>query len=88
MSGISEILSNDDFSRIVSDLCVDTIEDRDPKEYLEEYNGERRRRKTSVGFREPKKWLYIQIQSLKQTQILAKKNQNVWKIRLCRLLRL
>lgn len=55
MPGISEILSNDDFSRIVSDLCVDTIEDRDPKEYLEEYNGERRRRKTSVGFREPKK---------------------------------
>lgn len=54
MPGISEILSNDDFSRIVSDLCVDTIEDRDPKEYLEEYNGERRRRKTSVGFREPK----------------------------------
>ena len=47
MPGISEILSNDDFSRIVSDLCVDTIEDRDPKEYLEEYNGERRRRKTS-----------------------------------------
>lgn len=55
MPGIFEILSNDDFSRIVSDLCVDTIEDRDPKEYLEEYNGERRRRKTSVGFREPKK---------------------------------
>ena len=55
MPGISEILSNDDFSRIVSDLCVDTIEDRDPKEYLEEYNGERRRRKTSVGFRESKK---------------------------------
>lgn len=88
MPGISEILSNDDFSRIVSDLCVDTIEDRDPKEYLEEYNGGRHRRKTSVGFREPKKWLYIQIQSLKQTQILAKKKQNVWKIRLCRLLRL
>lgn len=55
MPGISEILSNDDFSRIVSDLCVDTIEDRDPKEYLEEYNGGRHRRKTSVGFREPKK---------------------------------
>ena len=45
MPGISEILSNDDFSRIVSDLCVDTIEDRDPKEYLEEYNGGRHRRK-------------------------------------------
>lgn len=88
MPGISEILSNDDFSRIVSDLCVDTIEDRDPKEYLEEYNGERRRRKTSVGFREPKKVAVYSDTYMKQTQILAKKNQNVWKIRLCRLLRL
>lgn len=50
MPEISEILSNDDFSRIVSDLCVDTIEDRDPKEYLEEYNGERRRRKNFSRF--------------------------------------
>ena len=49
MPGISEILSNDDFSRIVSDLCVDTIEDRDPKEYLEEYNGERRLRHNHRG---------------------------------------
>lgn len=55
MPGIEDILNNEDFGRIVSDLCVDTIEDREPREYLEEFNGERRRRKTSVGFREPKK---------------------------------
>lgn len=55
MPGINEILAQDDFGRVVSDLCVDTLEDRDPKEYLEEFNGERRRRKTSVGFREPKR---------------------------------
>ena len=34
MPGIFEILSNDDFSRIVSDLYVDTIEDIYPKLYL------------------------------------------------------
>lgn len=55
MPGIEDILNNEDFGRVVSDLCVDTIEDREPREYLEEYNGERRRRATSVGFREPKK---------------------------------
>ncbi|WP_294591616.1 phage portal protein [uncultured Bacteroides sp.] len=55
MPGIDEVLVQDDFGRVVSDLCVDTLEDRDPKEYLEEFNGERRRRKTSVGFREPKR---------------------------------
>lgn len=55
MASIKEILEQDDFGRIVSDLCVDTIENRDSREYLEEYNGGRRRRKTSVGFREPKK---------------------------------
>lgn len=55
MPGIEEILINEDFSKVVNDLCVDTIEDRKPKEYLEEFNGERRRRPTSVGFREPKK---------------------------------
>lgn len=54
MASISEILVQDDFGRIVSDLCVDTIENREPREYLEEYNGMRRRRTTSVGFREPK----------------------------------
>lgn len=55
MSIISEILAQEDFGKIVNDLCVDTIEDREPREYLEEYNGKRRRRATSVGFREPKK---------------------------------
>lgn len=50
MPSISEILVQDDFGRIVSDLCVDTIENREPREYLEEYNGMRRRRTTSVGF--------------------------------------
>ena len=54
MPSISEILVQDDFGRIVSDLCVDTIENREPREYLEEYNGKRNRRTTSVGFREPK----------------------------------
>lgn len=55
MASIKEILNQDDFGKIVTDLCVDTIEDRDSREYLKEYNGERSRRKTSVGFRESKK---------------------------------
>lgn len=55
MPGIDEILAQDDFGRIVSDLCVDTIEDRDPRAYMEEYNGKRYRRTTSVGYRQPKK---------------------------------
>lgn len=55
MPAIAEVLNNDDFDRVVSDLCVDTIEDREPREYLEEFNGGRRRRPTSVGFREPKR---------------------------------
>lgn len=55
MATISEILVQYDFGKIVSDLCVDTIEDRESREYLEEYDGERKRRHTSVGFREPKK---------------------------------
>ena len=55
MPAIAKILNNDDFDRVVSDLCVDTIEDREPREYLEEFNGGRRRRPTSVGFREPKR---------------------------------
>lgn len=55
MPAIAEILNNTDFDRVVSDLCVDTIEDREPREYLEEFNGGRRRRPTSVGFREPKR---------------------------------
>lgn len=55
MPGISEILAQEDFGRIVSDLCVDTMENRNPREYMEEYNGERYRRTTSVGYRQPKK---------------------------------
>lgn len=55
MPAIAEILNNTDFDKVVSDLCVDTIEDREPREYLEEFNGGRRRRPTSVGFREPKR---------------------------------
>lgn len=55
MPGISDILSQEDFGKIVGDLCVDTRENREPREYMEEYNGDRTRRKESVGYREPKK---------------------------------
>lgn len=55
MPSISEILANNDFGQIVSALCVDTIENREPREYYNEYHGERQRRKTSVGWREPKR---------------------------------
>lgn len=55
MLSINEILANDDFGQVVSSLCVDTIEYRDTREYYNEYHGERRRRKTSVGWREPKR---------------------------------
>lgn len=55
MPSISEILANKDFGQVVSTLCVDTIEYREPREYYREYHGERRRRKTSVGWREPKR---------------------------------
>jgi len=55
MPSISEILANEDFGQVVSTLCVDTIEYREPREYYREYHGERRRRKTSVGWREPKR---------------------------------
>lgn len=54
MPSIQEILSKDDFSAIVSDLCKDTRENRYPREYMEEYNGDRTRRPDSVGFRQPK----------------------------------
>lgn len=55
MPNINEILLNDDFGQIISKLCVDVIENREPREYYNEYHGERRRRKTSVGWREPKR---------------------------------
>ena len=57
MPSISEILANEDFGQVVSTLCIDTIEYREPREYYREYHGERRRRKTSVGWREPKRCL-------------------------------
>ena len=55
MPSINDILANEDFGQVVSSLCVDTIEYREPREYYKEYHGERRRRKTSVGWREPKR---------------------------------
>ena len=55
MPSISEILASEDFGHVVSSLCVDTIEFRETREYYREYHGERRRRKTSVGWREPKR---------------------------------
>lgn len=45
----------DDFGQVISKLSVDTIENRDPAEYKREFNGERKRRKQSVGWREPKR---------------------------------
>lgn len=55
MPTIDEILSNDDFGQVIGTLCVDVIENREPREYYNEFHGERRRRKTSVGWREPKR---------------------------------
>lgn len=55
MPSINEILINEDFSQVVNTLCVDTIEGREAREYYNEYHGDRRRRKTSVGWREPKR---------------------------------
>lgn len=55
MPSINEILLDDDFGHVVNTLCVDTIEGREPREYYNEYHGERKRRKTSVGWREPKR---------------------------------
>ena len=54
MPSIKDILSNNNFAQVVADLCTDTIENRESREYLDEYNGERLRRETSVGHREPK----------------------------------
>lgn len=55
MPDIYTILEQEDFGQVVNDLCVDTREGRTPIEYKEEYDGERKRRKSSVGWREPKK---------------------------------
>lgn len=55
MPSINEILLESDFGHVVNTLCVDTMEGRARREYYDEYHGERRRRKTSVGWREPKR---------------------------------
>lgn len=57
MPSIKEILeqNQDNFSKVVSTLSVDTMENRSSREYLDEYNGKRTRRPDSVGLREPKK---------------------------------
>jgi len=55
MPSINDILSKNDFSQVVSTLCTDSIENRCPREYYNEYHGDRHRRKTSVGWREPKR---------------------------------
>ena len=55
MPSIKDILENNDFGQVVNTLCRDCIENRDPREYYNEYHGERFRRKTSVGWREPKR---------------------------------
>ncbi len=54
MPDIYSILENDDFGKVVDELCVDVIEGREVREYLDEYKGKRTRRSTSVGRRENK----------------------------------
>lgn len=54
MADIQTILQEADFNKIITTLCVDTIDNRNPREYLEEYNGDRTRRTTSVGNRKTK----------------------------------
>ena len=67
MPDINSILENENFGQVVNNLCVDTMEYRTPREYLEEYRGERKRRKTSVGWREPKK-LAVYSETLKDAE--------------------
>ena len=55
MPDIHSILKNENFGDIVNELAVETMEGRNPVEYKEEYDGERKRRKASVGWREPKR---------------------------------
>lgn len=47
--------NKDNFDEVVSKLCVDTKDDRDPQAYLDEYKGQRTRREESVDNREDKK---------------------------------
>lgn len=55
MADLKDILANEDFGKVVNDLCVDTRENRDTRDYMDEYNGVRLRRPESVEWREPKK---------------------------------
>lgn len=57
MPDIYSILAKnkENFRQIVSELSVDTIENHALCRIQGKYNGERRRRKTSVGWREPKR---------------------------------
>ena len=54
MAEIADILKENDIQKIIEQLCVDSIEDREVELYLGEYNNERKRRSTSVGMREDK----------------------------------
>lgn len=45
-----------DVGGLIDELSVDTREGRNPAEYRAEYNGQRTRRMTSVGYREDKKY--------------------------------
>jgi hypothetical protein len=55
MPSITDILQQGDIGKIIGDLSKDTRDDRESREYLDEYNGDRTRRPDSVGNREPKK---------------------------------
>lgn len=66
MPDISTILELKDFNQVASILCVDTKKDREPKVYLDEYNGKRTRREDSVGNREDK---HIDVYSETETEI-------------------
>ena len=54
MPSIAEILQQGDIGTIIGDLSKDTRDDREAREYLNEYMGDRTRRSVSVGNREPK----------------------------------
>ena len=43
-----------DVGRLIDELSADTLENRRPADYRDEYTGGRTRRKTSVGWREDK----------------------------------
>lgn len=66
MADILTILQEPDFKKVVEILCVDTQSNRNPLEYLDEYNGKRERREGSVDNREDKQ---VDIYSDKETEI-------------------